>query len=155
MDLTDEDYETVGKMFVEDMSGYTDRKLDFSPESIWHLDALLQQCRNERINTKKRANFLMGFAIYLGEVIRINFEGRWITDEEDAPNDLFGPCLMERNGTFFSPISRVFKRVQIGPEESIVDYVQALTGQSIAQPQVFETISEQRRRGFFSRLFGK
>jgi hypothetical protein len=59
------------------------------------------------------------WGIYLGETLRTQFGGEWIMGHEEAPN-LLGVEFTD--GTTIFPTARVFRRLEQGAEQSVMDY---------------------------------
>ena len=106
---------------------YSRYKADFSPQSLWEVDRFFDE---HSLSGKPKPGGLLGeecgkrlFALggYVGEVLRREKGGDWRASDAD-PDDEVALSLHLRDGTTCWPVQRVMKRLQNGPEESIVAY---------------------------------
>ncbi len=89
-------------------------ELDYSPESIEGVDAILQGFLNDGVSEWQIAETLVGFGAYVGEVIIRNHGGRWKDITGDQLASVLGPLPMVvemPSGTIWNPIGKCFKRV--------------------------------------------
>lgn len=105
---------------------------DHSRESIAVLEEILEEIAAEarRPSLKRRIGLGRGeeemeqwanlWGIYLGETLRMLLGGIWITGHEEAPNLL---AVEFPDGTVTFPTARVFRRLEQGAEQSVVEYV--------------------------------
>ncbi|MEH0580204.1 hypothetical protein [Streptomyces sp. B21-108] len=68
---------------------------------------------------------LFALGAYVGETIRQNLGGRWVTSD-DVPNAEMNIALHLPDGSTIWPVQRVIKRFRNGPEDSIAFYGTAL-----------------------------
>jgi hypothetical protein len=105
---------------------------DLSPATIPILEEMLEELYTtiHRPSLKRRiglgasevdiAQWANLWGIYLGEVLRREFNGRWITGHEEGPSLL---AVEFDNGTAIFPTARLFRRLTDGATESVVDYI--------------------------------
>jgi hypothetical protein len=95
--------------------------LDYSPESLKHIDRIVLQLRNGGVPMKQIGGTLVAFGCYVGEVLVRNLSAHW-----DYPNekeravgfDILGVRM--KKGGFWHPIGKVFKLMANGDEDSVV-----------------------------------
>lgn len=104
---------------------------DYSPGTLDMLEEMLEELYQElsRKTTKKRfglgksdvdvAQWANLWGIYLGEVLRRELGGTWITGHEEAPTLL---AVEFSDGTVIFPTARVFRRLSDGSAENVVEY---------------------------------
>ena len=130
----------------------TGRTLDYSLPSIAFVDQILQEFHAKKFDPIEIRMLLFGFGVYIGEVMRRNSGGEWVDGETAViPEELKSPIVFLINGCYANPYQRAMKRVALGPEESIVDYVAFLTGPEV--PQSSE--KRDRKGGRLGKLFGR
>jgi hypothetical protein len=108
---------------------------DHSRESIQTLDEMLGELHEHLHQPSLKRKFGLGssevdveqwanvWGIYLGESLRKELEGKWITGHEEAPNLL---AVEFPDGTVAFPTAKVFKRLSDGAAEDIVAYYDAV-----------------------------
>lgn len=115
----------------------TGHPLSFTAESVALVDEFLGEIRDEIGGSDELAELIFKLGCYLGEMIVRHKGGVWV----DAPAELGGwPGVRTPDGYWADPISKAFKRVDNGPEDSIVSFYD-LTG-SLGGP---------KRKGLFRR----
>lgn len=98
-------------------------ELDFSADSIQHLDSLCDDVdftlrggrSDENVELLTRV-----WGSYLGEVIRRHGSGQWIANEQGAP-------LLRAGDTLLNPHGRVHDRLLNGPDFNLWDFYQQAT----------------------------
>lgn len=108
-------------------SGY---KADFTPSSLWEIDRFFEE---HSCDGKARPNGLLAqdlgtrlFAVgsYVGEVLRRNLNGKWITNDDDPKGEI--NVQLHVNGGTCWPVMRVMKRLKNGAEDGIAAYALGL-----------------------------
>lgn len=94
--------------------------LDYTPQSLELVDQILDRFHQERLGSDLVAETLWGFGCYLGEVLVRNAGGRWIATPADARGRFDFPIVLQRDERLCNPIGKAFKRVDNGPEDSLV-----------------------------------
>lgn len=96
-------------------------QLDFSVDSLHALDHLVGDFRDAGLGVDQICSTLFCFGCYLGEVLAQSQGGRWVsTEESPMANYSQWPMVIQiKNGTWWNPIGKVFKRFEDGPEESL------------------------------------
>lgn len=103
----------------------------FAPESLWEIDLFLDdhskdgQPKPGGLLSQQMGARLFALGAYVGEVIRRNLGGEWLTDDAD-PRGEINVTLKLPDGTLMWPVQRVMKRFKNGPEDSIATYGAAL-----------------------------
>jgi hypothetical protein len=104
---------------------------DLSAPTIPILEEMLGELYEELHKKSLRRKFGLGpgevdiaqwanlWGIYLGEALRTQLGGTWITGHEEAPTLL---AVELPDGTVIFPTARVFRRLSDGAAESVVDY---------------------------------
>jgi hypothetical protein len=104
---------------------------DLSPATIPVLDEMLGELYDELHKKSLRRKFGLGlndvdmaqwanlWGIYLGEALRKQIGGTWITGHEEAPALL---AVELTDGTVLFPTARVFRRLSDGAGQSVVEY---------------------------------
>ncbi|MBU3064982.1 hypothetical protein KO481_26055 [Nocardia sp. NEAU-G5] len=105
-------------------------ELDYTPDSLGHVDEIIEGFRSDGLSSDQVAETLFGFGCYVGEVLRHNADGVWrpTTEQEE---DIFGfPMVMELpTGMVCNPIGKAFKRLDHGPEESVPYFYHVFTSE--------------------------
>ncbi|HEV3158112.1 MAG TPA: hypothetical protein VGZ00_12270 [Candidatus Baltobacteraceae bacterium] len=99
--------------------------LDYSPESLATVDAIIEQMRNDGIPVDKVGESLFSFGCYVGEVLVRNDGAFWRDTELTPLKDkmgLFSLIVELGNGSFCNPIGKVFKRLENGSVDSLPQF---------------------------------
>ena len=102
-------------------SGY---KADFSPASLAEVDRFFDEhTRRGRparrgLLSKNFGSRMFALGSYVGEVIRRDVGGVWITDDNDPNGEMMASVHLD-NGSTIWPMVRVGKRCRNGSEDSI------------------------------------
>jgi hypothetical protein len=108
-----------------------DALFDLSPATVPTLEQILEDIYQELHARSFRKRLGLGpsevdveqwatvWGIYLGEVLRTELGGTWITGHEEAPTLL---AVEFPDGTVTFPTAKVFKRLSDGVAESVVEY---------------------------------
>jgi len=108
---------------------------DYMPATIDLLEEMLEELHQELNRKSVRRRFGLGasevdvtqwanlWGIYLGETLRRQFGGTWITGHEEAPTLL---AVEFPDGTVTFPTARVFRRLSDGAAENVVEYYQTV-----------------------------
>jgi len=116
---------------IESAFKLTKNMFDNSEQTIPILENILENLFVElhEVNLKKRIGLgpnehdreqwanLWGF--YLGETLRKMYGGKWLYGHEEAPHI---PCLEFENGVAVFPTAKIFKRLENGKPDNIVEY---------------------------------
>jgi len=107
------------------------KQIDFSPNSLVVIDALLDRMRETTKVDVSKALLILG--VYVGEVFIRNIGGKWMNREESGMAELAtGPLVVSlASGTFLNPLGKVLKRFDQGNGESLAYYYQAVVKQEM------------------------
>lgn len=109
------------------------RDFDHSPETIPLLEEMLGQLHDELHQKSFKQRLGLGnnesdiaqwanlWGIYLGEALRVQRGGKWITGHSEGPNLL---AVEFPDGTVIFPTARVFRRLSDGAAENVEEYYQ-------------------------------
>lgn len=104
---------------------------DYSPGTIDLLEEMLEELYQELNKKTVKKRFGLGkndvdvaqwanlWGIYLGETLRRELGGTWITGHEEAPSLL---AVEFFDGTVIFPTARVFRRLSDGVAENVLEY---------------------------------
>lgn len=110
-------------------SGYN---ADFSLQSLSEVDRFIDDNVQDGVPLpgglldQQLGSRIFALGSYVGETIRRNRGGEWVTDDNDPEGEISIAVQLER-GTVFWPVQRVMRRVKNGNEESISAYGAVLT----------------------------
>ena len=119
-----------------------DALFDLTPATIPVLEAILEDIYQEIHARTLRRRLGLGpsevaieqwatvWGIYLGEVLRLELAGTWITGHEEAPTLL---AVEFPDGTTTFPTAKVFKRLSDGASESILEYYELVRREVIGE----------------------
>ena len=105
-------------------SGYS---IDFSIESLKEIDRFFDENVENGIPkpngllSESKGTRIFGIGSYIGEVIRREYGGEWIVDDND-PNGEINISVKLNNGAVIWPIQRAMKRFSNGNEDGIYAY---------------------------------
>ena len=129
---------TIGKVAedfaldaIDFASSELDIQLDWSDESIHHVEYILSLFNDQLLETKLSESKLMMFAqmfgSYLGEVYRKNHSGVWgmVTMQGDPV-----PGMQSRTKQHFMPWDRAIDRIVKGSENNMLVYYQDILSDS-------------------------
>jgi hypothetical protein len=102
--------------------------LDYSPASLKELDAIVDDLRrDQRFESVQTLLFSMG--CYVGEVLVRHAGGRWRSTEDLGMGVASSPIAVEMpDGRGCNPIARVYRRFQVGREDSLAAFYQTMAG---------------------------
>jgi len=126
--------------YVQELKGATDFvrqlfadrgiALDYSPDSVRHLDALFREefNRGQLINDKGifaqyQGVIMTGISGYVAQVILQNTVQGQLSFEDDDENWFINFCIEAENGWKIIPGHKVLKRAYYGEEEQLYAYV--------------------------------
>jgi hypothetical protein len=115
-------YEWISKAL--ESSGY---KADFSIESLKEIDRFFDehtengQAKQGGLLSQDRGMRLFAIGSYIGEVIRREYQGEWITDDNDPKGEMNIQVKLS-NGSIIWPVQRAMKRFENGSEDGIFIY---------------------------------
>lgn len=102
---------------AQEISGVS---VDYTPQSLALVDDILEDMRDDGPPAEAVAETLFGFGCYVGEVMTRHGGGVWVAPPAGM-EDMFGfPLGISLPDGYASPISKVFKRYENGPEDSLV-----------------------------------
>ena len=95
--------------------------LDYSPESLEAVDAIIDRFHKQGVSAEQIGATLFAFGCYVGEVFIRSIGGAWRKEEETEMRGLAGFFLVVElpNEKICNPIGKVFKRVQDGEAENL------------------------------------
>jgi len=118
--------------FVEQNYGLA---LDYGEASLAHLDSIIDDLRrDQRFEALQPVLFCMG--CYVGEVLVRRAGGRWRRTQDVGMGDVASsPIAVQMpDGRGCNPVGRVYRRFQIGREDSIASFFQAMTRKAPEKP---------------------
>jgi hypothetical protein len=95
--------------------------LDYSADSLKHVDDIIEGMRSEGCSADQVAETLFGFGCYVGEVLVRQAGATW-QQSADTPMANFAgfPLVLHLRGqSYCNPIAKAFKRLDNGPEDSL------------------------------------
>ena len=117
---------------VEQNYGVT---LDYGPSSLAQLDTIIDDLRRDQ-RFEALQTLLFSIGCYVGEVLVRHAGGRWRTTKElglgRAASSPIGIEMPDGRGC--NPVGRVYRRFQIGREDSLAGFFQAMAGTSGDKP---------------------
>ena len=101
--------------------------LDFSPESLETVDALIESLREEGLTGEDAAETLFVFGCYLGEVIGRALGGTWLPTPRSALAKIspWPMVVVLPGGSAWDTIGKVFRRLELGDSEYLPAYLAA------------------------------
>jgi hypothetical protein len=107
-------------------------ELDYSPASLQDVDRIIEQFREGGSSVDDLGGVLFGFGCYLGEVMVRHAQGQWRNAADTAMADVAGfPIVIELPGQrVANPLHRVFRRLEAGPDHSLVEYYRKVTAEA-------------------------
>jgi hypothetical protein len=105
-----------------------DLSLDFTPDSLKHVEAVLAQLHDmlktappdDRPNEQQIENASIAWGVYVGEVVRRHYGGQWEISKPDGILQL----AIERAKIY--PVRKVQKRIVDGPGDNVAFYFSAM-----------------------------
>lgn len=96
-----------------------DTELDYSPESLEHLDAQIESLRDEGLDGEAAAEVLFVFGCYLGEVLVRNLNGGWTATPRSPLKDVspWPMVVTMPDGSAWDAIGKVYRRLELGDSE--------------------------------------
>ena len=126
---------------------------DFTPGSLWEIERFLDEqtatgaARPGGLLAEGLGYRLFALGAYVGEVIRRDRGGVWISNDDD-PQAEINVVLKMNDGGIIWPVQRVLKRFKNGREESLIGYGAAL-GLSLGPD------SQQKKTSWLGSLLGR
>jgi hypothetical protein len=104
-------------------------RLDYSAQSLWVLDDVIEGIRQEAPPHEAVVETLVGFGTYVGEVLVRETGGVW-EDFDASYGDTHGHTFGVRtsDGRMWDPVARVFRRYVNGPGDSLYQVFQEVAG---------------------------
>jgi len=101
--------------------------LDYTPASLEHVDALLEAWRLEGMDSESARALVTALGCYVGEVIAREGRAVWMFagDIQEGSGSGYPPNLLVirlKNGIVANPLGKVAKRLDNGPEDSLVGF---------------------------------
>jgi hypothetical protein len=114
---------------VASVARITGDVLDYSVESLTVVDRILGDMRGRGVTVDQFAETLFGFGCYVGEVFVRHAAGRWIaTPERWLPAIGMRICVeLPEQKRLCSPITKAFKRLENGEEDSLAYFYVVFT----------------------------
>jgi hypothetical protein len=98
---------------------------DFAPENASRLDALVDMFLDSQPRDDVVHSMVMSMGAYVGELIVRNAAGIWTYEPQTS-----APGIKLRTGLLCFPLNKVGKRITVGPEHSIAQFVEvAMSGE--------------------------
>lgn len=147
--FVDREYEDLSLMLTQDNENVTYRRevldpavLDFSLESLHHIDSYLERLRSEPPAGHDFLRVVLRTGAYVGEVMRNRRPGtyHWITYEEAAKHSTFvkglelsvasAAILWQTEESMCFPLGKVCKYLENGSEDSVHAFAKVLVEQA-------------------------
>ncbi len=116
-------------------SGY---KADFSVESLKEIDRFFDEnskngkATPDGLLSKNLGQRMFALGCYVGEVIKRNYGGEWITNDNE-PNGEIDIQVKLEDSSIILPVHKVMKRFQNGEEDSIYAYGFVLNSKNLVE----------------------
>lgn len=110
------------QQFIDAVNKNEHTILDYSEDTISFVDRFLQRFKNEGLTVNDFAETIFVAGSYVGQVMVINHNGKWISQEEvQLPEGVnMMPIVVQLpNGNIADPIAKAFKRFHYGNAESV------------------------------------
>lgn len=123
----------LAEVIVETTERIEGVTLDFTPESLKEVDRLLLGLREDGLRVRHIADPILCFGCYVGEIMRRRLGATWVA----PPSPMLGmfPVVLIGSDNYSAPIAKAYKRVHIGPEESVYDFYRVME-LDVPPPQV-------------------
>lgn len=109
-------------------------ELDYSPDSLRHVDEIIEGFRSDGMTSDQVGETLFGFGCYVGEVLNRNAGGAWRSATEQEVNYFGFPMVVELpSGQVCNPIGKAFKRLEHGAEDSLPYFYHVFTSRETGQ----------------------
>lgn len=100
--------------------------LDYTPDSVRHLDALLSMLRSNGVTVERVPKILFQTGCYLGQVVVNAYpESKWMHPQEYDPpldaSDFPDPVISHPNGLIWAPITKAVKVLREPEQGSLLD----------------------------------
>lgn len=95
-------------------------RLDYTPNSLFLVDQLIDGIKNEGAPLHAVAETLVGFGAYIGEVLVLHAGAHWV-DFDQSQRELFGHAFGVKtpDSRAWNPLGKVFKRYGNGSGDSV------------------------------------
>ena len=118
----------IGAEFVQQALIESNYNLEMTVDSLKEMDRFLneqwddenQQPKSEGVLAESTGSILFSLASLLGEIMICEYQGKWITDDNDPSGELNIAIKLD-NGSTFYPAYLLMKRLQTGKEVSIYE----------------------------------
>lgn len=146
--FVDREYADLSLMLTQDNQNITyhrdtldPAKLDFSLDSLQHIDTYLEQLRSDPPEGHDFLRVVLRAGAYVGEVMRKQRPGKyhWITFDEAAKHSDFArnlehsiasaAMLWYDNGSLSFPLGKICKYLENGSEDSVYSFAKVLLQQ--------------------------
>lgn len=98
---------------------------DYAPENAHRLDALVDMFLISQPTEDVVHSMVMSMGAYVGELVVRGGAGRWTLEPQTE-----APGIRLRTGVLCFPLNKVAKRIAVGPEHSIAQFVEvAISGE--------------------------
>jgi membrane-anchored protein YejM (alkaline phosphatase superfamily) len=115
-------------IIVEQANEISNVDLDFSPESLREVDAIIENFKREKQNPDSISSTLFCFGCYVGEVFVRNSGGEWRRAAEFPQLPTNAPMVVRLpSGMIVNPIDKIVKRLINGEVDSIVYFYNVFT----------------------------
>ena len=109
---------------LSDIDNY---EVTYSPADLAVVDKVIDDMRAEGMGSDDLAETLWTMGALVGEVIVHTDGGRWIDVPAEQSRMFSYPYLIElQNGNTINPLGKVFKRMDNGPEDALVNFYEVL-----------------------------
>ncbi len=113
-------------------------RLDFTPHSIEALERLLEGQAAFDLDFQSRL-----WGSYFGEVMRFRWNGEWLLAQ--YPGGQAAVPTLEVSGSRLYPTMKVYRRLTLGPAESVLTFYQMVAGRLEASGDASGRASESAR----------
>jgi len=148
------------KKTSEETIGIISDRFDFSLESIGILDGLVDELNfDDDEDDIKFMNFVGYIGAYIGEVVRKNGFGDWVSSATEPEYKTDNPAIVKTATSIFDPFNWALKRMRNGSEDNLLLKFNVMVLNDHTLPNEFSNLSKEtsitpkKKKGFWGRLF--
>lgn len=127
-EVTPENAARFANQFVEIINANEKVGLNYSIGTLAFVDQFLERFKRQNVSVDKFAETIFVAGCYVGQTILLNTGGNWIANPEIAAQDGVRrqPLLLQlSNGNIVDPITKAYRRFEIGEKDSLMKFYQA------------------------------
>lgn len=126
--ITPEQAPQIAEFAVTQVKQFDGYLLDYSPESLKIIDRIVLKLHDEGNSPQSMPKTVTILGCYVGEVMVRNLGYKWDlpTEKEKAVGfEIVG--IRDKKGGFSNPIGKIYKRLQNGNEDSVMQFYQVFS----------------------------